>query len=162
MMDETSEGRFQLDNQLGQGNIGIKDPQNFTNQQSGYQEPSYQNPVGPPPGPYYPPGAQTRFPMIPVSPYSKGLAISVVLMIIGALVEKVFTRIDYYYYEYINNPFYYLGMVIFYIGGILAFLFTLGLFLLPPRQDQTSKESSNVHLGLAFLMGAIVIALAHH
>lgn len=163
MIDDVSEGSFQFQNQPFQGDIGIKGPQDYASPQSGFQETSYQPPMSPP-VPYYPPGTGPRFPLIPVSPYSKGLAISVVIMVIGAILEKVFIQGDYYYYyrHIEQNPFYLLGILLFYIGGIMVFLFALGLFLLPPRQEQSSRESSNIHLGLAFLLGAIIIALALH
>jgi hypothetical protein len=165
MMEETSEGRQQFHGEQSQGDIGIKGTQDHYNQQqnpypqSGYQNPSYQPAQGPP-GTYYPPGPSPKFPLIPVSPYARGLALSVVMMAIGGVIERFFIRAEYYWYG--DSPFYYFGMVLFYIGAIMAFLFALGLFLLPPRQDQSERGSSNVHLGLAFVLAAIILGIALH
>jgi hypothetical protein len=166
MIVEEGEGSLQFQDQPAHGDIGIKGDQDYNPQQQGPYpqpgyDPSYQPPMSPP-GPYYPPGTKSKFPLIPVSPYSRGLALSVVMMVVGAIIEKFFLRGDYYYSDFVRNPFFYFGMVLFYIGGIMAFLFTLGLFHLPSRQDQSTNGSSNVHLGLAFLLGAIILALALH
>lgn len=132
----------------GQQDIGIKgSPNIYAQQPNMYPQPYYQ--TGRPPG----------FPLIPVTPYSKGLALSVIVMAIGAVLEKIFQN-DYYRYN--DNPLYYVGMVLFYLGAISAFLNGLGLFLLPPRQDPSTGGPSSAHFGIAFVMAAVILGIALH
>ena len=137
--------------------IGIKGQFSPPRDQGSY----YPHPAGSR-GSYYPPGPKPKFPLIPMVPYARGLALSIIIMMAGAIIERFFLRVNYYYYDVSHNPFHYLGMFLFYIGGIMAFLFALGLFLIPPMEDQSQSRSANIHLGLAFLLGAIILALALH
>ncbi|UCF08732.1 MAG: hypothetical protein JSW28_03305 [Thermoplasmata archaeon] len=171
MVENTSEGKQEIpkhefSEQQRQGGIGIKGSQEFYAQQQninpppGYQGPSYQQGTIPP-GPYYQTGRSPGFPLIPVSPYSRGLAFSVVLMAIGAVIENIFRR-DLYPHLESPSALYYFGMVISYIGGVIAFLFGLGLFLMPPRHDQPTGGPSNAQFGIAFVLAAIILGIALH
>ena len=72
--------------------------------------------------------------------------------------EKFFLRLDYYYYEIVRNPLYYLGMVLFYIGGIMAFLFTLGLFSLIDAIMDDSMENLMSQIPLSGKIKEVLIS----